>query len=145
VEYYELERCLAEVLNYARAVMRAEVIGEKLPPMKLFGMDEGEIRDRSHNPMKYFGLPHFMPVKVDDGEAVLALNTLRTMAREVEIAAYEAFKTKSGAPDREDIVTGLNRLSSALYILMFKARIRRTHDVACETHAGCEKKEGDEP
>ena len=123
-EYYELERCLAEVIDYARAVMRAEVRGEELPPMKLFGMDDGDLRDRSHHPMKYFGLPHFMPVTVDEGEAVLALNTLRTMSREVEIAAYEAFKTESGVPDREDIVMGLNRLSSALYVLMLKAKIK---------------------
>ena len=142
----ELERCLAEVLDYTRAVMRAEVLSEELPPMKLFGMDEGSIHDSSHNPMKNFGLRHFMPVTADDGEVVLALNTLRTMAREVEIAAYEAFKTESGAPDREDIIMGLNRLSSALYVLMFKAKIAEKHDAACEseTHAGCESKAEDE-
>ncbi|MCL2684101.1 MAG: hypothetical protein FWE55_02550 [Synergistaceae bacterium] len=135
-EYHELERCLAEVLDYARAVMRAEVRGEELPPMKLFGMDDVEIRDSSHHPMKYFGLPHFMPITADDGETVLALNTLRTMAREVEIAAYEAFKTESGTPDRVDIITGLNRLSSALYVLMFKAKIRKAHDPASEGRDG---------
>ena len=138
-EYYELERNLAETLGYVRAVMRAEVRGEELTPMKLFGMDEEELRDRSHHPMKYFGLPHFMPVTVDEGEAVLALNVLRTMAREMEITAYEAFKTESGTPDREDIITGLNRLSSALHVLMFKAKQRRAHD------AGCEEKERNEP
>ena len=120
--YAELARCLSEVLDYARAVMRAEVIGGELPPMKLFGMDEDHIHDASHHPMKHFGVPHFMPITEGDGEAVLALNALRTAAREVEIAAYEAFKTESGAPGREDIVKGLNRLSSAIYVLMLKAK-----------------------
>ncbi|MCL2683677.1 MAG: hypothetical protein FWE55_00385 [Synergistaceae bacterium] len=143
-EYYELERCLAEVLGYTRAIMRSEVRGEKLPPIKLFGMDGEDIRDRSHHPMKYFGLPHFMPVTVDEGEAVLALNTLRTMIREVEITAYEAFRTESGVPEREDILTGLNRLSSALHVLMFKAKLRRAHDAAGEAQAECGKKAGDE-
>jgi len=142
--YGELERCLAAVLDYARAVMRAEVTGEELPPIKLFGMDGEDLRDSSHHPMRYFGLRHFIPVTADEGEAVLALNTLRTMAREVEIAACEAFKTESGTPDREDIIMGLNRLSSALYVLMFKAKIRRAHDAAFETDAGCEEKARDE-
>ena len=138
--YGELESCLAEVLDYARAIMRAEVRGEELPPLQLFGMDEKDIRDSSHHPMKHLGIQHFMPVTVDDGEVVLALNTLRTIVREVEIAACEAFQTESGAPDREDIIMGLNRLSSALYVLMLKARIGKTHDPAFETDAGCEEK-----
>ena len=135
----ELEGYLAEVLEYTRAIMRAEVIGEPLPPMNLFGMGEEEIRSSSHHPMRHFGLRHFMPVTADDGEAVLSLNTLRTMAREAEIAACEAFKTESGAPDREDIIMGLNRLSSALYVLMFKAK-----DAACVSDAGCEEETRDE-
>ena len=133
--YGELERCLAAVLDFTRAVMRAEVTGEELPPIKLFGMGENDLRDCSHRPMRYFGLQHFMPVTANEGEAVLALNTLRTMAREVEIAACEAFKTESGTPDREDIIMGLNRLSSALYVLMFKAKIRKAHDAAFEEKA----------
>jgi ethanolamine utilization cobalamin adenosyltransferase len=113
---------VSEVLAYTRAIMRSEVLLEELPPMALFGMGEEEIHDRSHHPMKHFGMPHFMPVTADDGEAVLALNVLRTMAREVEIAAFEAFENGDAPPEREDILMALNRLSSALYVMMFRAK-----------------------
>jgi ethanolamine utilization cobalamin adenosyltransferase len=113
---------LGEVLGYTRAVMRAEVLDDAVPPMKLFGLDEAEIRDRSHEPRKYYGVPHFMPLTVDDGEVVLMVNVLRTMIRETELVAYEAFRGESGVPEREDIVMALNRLSSALYVIMLKEK-----------------------
>jgi ethanolamine utilization cobalamin adenosyltransferase len=105
-------------------------------------MDEEEIHDSSHHPRKYFGLPHFMPVSVGDGEAVLTLNALRAMVREVEILAYEAFKNESGPPDREDILKAVNRLSSALYVLMFKAKIIDAPGEEGEHCPGCEVKAG---
>ncbi|MDR1439295.1 MAG: hypothetical protein LBJ10_04580 [Clostridiales bacterium] len=113
---------LGEVLGYARLVMRGEVLEEPLPPMRLFGLGEAEIRERSHFPQKYYNVPHFMPIGVGDGERALMLNTLRTMAREAELCAYEAFRDAFGVPSREDIVLALNRLSSALYLLMLRAR-----------------------
>jgi ethanolamine utilization cobalamin adenosyltransferase len=118
-----IEKDLGEVLDYTRAVMRSEVLDEPLPPMELFGMDEDAIHDSSHHPQKYFGVPHFMPVTIDDGEAVLMLNVLRTIVREVEIAAYEAFTDESSqVPSRTDIVKALNRMSSALYVMMLRAK-----------------------
>jgi ethanolamine utilization cobalamin adenosyltransferase len=117
-----MEKDLAETLDYTRAIMRSEVLNEAMPPMMLFGLDEEGIHDHSHNPMKYFGVQHFMPITIDDGEAVLALNVLRAMIREAEIAAFEAFRNESGVPEREDIVKALNRLSSALYVMMLRAK-----------------------
>jgi len=117
-----LEKDLKEVLDYARTIMRCEVMGEAMPLMNLFGMDEEGIHDRSHYPKKYFGVPHFMPITIDDGEEILTLNVLRTMVREVEIAAFEAFRNETGVPEREDIITALNRLSSALYVMMLRTK-----------------------
>ncbi len=37
------------------------------------------------------------------GEVVVALNSIRSNTREVEIAAYEAFKGEYGQVEREDI------------------------------------------
>lgn len=114
---------LGETLDYVRQIMRAEVLSEDLPPQLLFGMDEAEIRSRSHTPKKYYNIPHFF-ASAQDGEAVVFLNLLRAETREVELAAYEAFKTESGEPERPDVIRALNRLSSAYYVMMFKAKTK---------------------
>jgi ethanolamine utilization cobalamin adenosyltransferase len=114
---------LGETLEYVRQVMRAEVLGEALPQQTLFGMDETELRSRSHTPKKYYGIQHFF-ASAKEGEAVALLNALRAETREVELVAYEAFRTESGEPERPDIIRALNRLSSAYYIMMFKARMK---------------------
>jgi ethanolamine utilization cobalamin adenosyltransferase len=115
---------LGDILDFVRGLMRAEVLEEPLPEVSVLGMDARELRARSHNPQKYFGVPHFMPILAEDGEAVLTLNALRTMSREVELSACEAFCGENGVPEREDIVMALNRLSSLFYIMMlrFKAK-----------------------
>ncbi|MDR1580980.1 MAG: cobalamin adenosyltransferase [Synergistaceae bacterium] len=115
-------RDLGEILDYTRLIMRGEVLGEEVPPPNLFGMDSAEIRDRSHHPRKYYGVPHFMPLKMEDGEVVLRLNVLRTMVREVEISAFEAFRDEAGVPSRQDILTALNRMSSAFYVMMLRSK-----------------------
>jgi ethanolamine utilization cobalamin adenosyltransferase len=115
-------RDLGEILDYTRQIMRGEVLGEEVPPPDLFGVDSAEIRDRSHHPQKYYGAPHFMPLKMEDGPVVLRLNVLRTIVREVEITAFEAFRDEKGVPSRQDILTALNRLSSALYVMMLRSR-----------------------
>lgn len=112
---------LADVLQYVRGILRAEVLDTPLEPLYVMGMDEAEIRSRSHNPKKFYGIPHFMP-SIDDGEAVVLLNSLRSAVREVEIYAYEAFKTETGVPERSDIGMALNRLSSVFYVMMFRAK-----------------------
>jgi ethanolamine utilization cobalamin adenosyltransferase len=56
------------------------------------------------------------------GPLSLRLNLLRTCARETELAAVTAFRDPEHPSRclREDIVTALNRLSSLLYILIYK-------------------------
>ena len=54
------------------------------------------------------------------GEIVVMLNSIRSMAREVEICGYNAFVDKDGEIQRKDIMKYLNRLSSTLYVMMFK-------------------------
>ena len=112
---------LEEMLTFVKEILRCEVRCQPLEPMCLFGMDDAEIRSRSHAPQKYYNMLHFAP-SVQDGEAVLALNTLRTEVREVEIAAYETFKKENGEAERADIIQALNRLSSAFYVMMFKVK-----------------------
>ena len=115
---------LGKVIDYVRKLMRSEVIKEDVPPMELFGMNEAEIHERSHKPQDFYGFGHFKPITIDDGETVLRLNILRTLSRELELCAYEAFRNSHGVPEREDIVQAYNRLSSALYVMMLRVKAK---------------------
>lgn len=114
---------LDEVLAYVRVILGSEVKGSDVPPMHLMGMEEAEIRDRSHKPKQYYGINHF-GASWQDGEAVVLLNALRTQVREVELVAYSTFKDEYGVPVRPDIVQALNRLSSAFYVMMMRVKAK---------------------
>lgn len=110
---------LEEILCFVRNILRAEVLEEKLPEFSLIGMSEDELREISHNPKKYFNMEHFIP-SFKMGEIVIALNSIRSNIREVEICSFKAFKDFEGEITRNDIIRYLNRLSSCLYVMMFK-------------------------
>ncbi len=112
----ELVGALEETLTFVRNLIRADVLGEPVGPFRLLGLDEASLRERSHNPQKYYDQPHFMP-SWRDGPALLAVNRARTVARTAERAAYRAFRDENGAVTREDIILALNRLSSLFWIL----------------------------
>lgn len=107
---------LGEVLAFVRNLMRAEVLDEPAGDVLLFGMDGDGLRAQSHNPQKFFGvkamtLPHY-----GMGEAYARLNLLRSQSRQAEAAAVAAHR-EGRTVTRTDIVTALNRLSSAFHIL----------------------------
>lgn len=110
---------LKEALEYARRLIRCDVLGEPVAEGKLCGLTPAELRQRSHRPQDFYGKPHFMP-KVEDGAVVLQLNRARTAARAAELAAAEAFTDRDGVPTRPDILQALNRLSSLLYLHMIR-------------------------
>lgn len=112
---------LQTILYFVRSITKAEVLEEDLPEINLLGLTEDEIRKQSHNPKKYFGIGHEFP-DYKMGDIVVSINGIRTLTREVEIAAFEAFKDEYGSVSREDIIRGLNRLSSVFWVMMFKAR-----------------------
>ena len=112
-----LSVAVGEILELARQMIRCDVLEEPLKEGKLCGLTEEEQRARSHRPQDYFGIPHFMPA-VSDGAAVLALNKCRCAARAAELAAVEAFVSRDGVAERKDILRGLNRMSSMIYVLM---------------------------
>lgn len=122
----EIAGPVGEILQYVRMLLRREVLEEPIPEETLLGLTEAELRRHSHFPQEYYGQPHFMP-EAADGKAVVFLNRCRCAARETEIAAVEAFTDRDGLPTREDLLRGMNRLSSALYLLMIrqKAKERR--------------------
>jgi len=117
VGYQELGRDLKEILDYVRQMLRAEVKEETLPAISFHGWAAEEIRDRSHHPEKYFGVNHLLP-SPGQGALMAKLNYLRTQVRELELAAMDAFTVAPEVVEREDIIQGLNRLSSLIYIMM---------------------------
>lgn len=116
-----LEGPVGEALALARQILRCEVLGEKLEWKPLLGLDPEQLRRRSHVPQEYYGQPHFMP-GAGDGPVMAQLNRARCAAREAELAAVAAFPRREGQLDRADLIRGLNRMSSMLYLLMIQQK-----------------------
>ena len=110
---------LEEIISLIRKIIRAEVKDEPLEMFTLAGLDENEIHEHSHHPSKYYGIRHFLPTHTH-GKMVAVLNRLRTLTREVEIAAFNAFEDSYHCLTRTDIIMALNRLSSMFWVMMFK-------------------------
>ena len=115
---------LGEVLDLARRIIRCDVLEQPLEEHVLCGMTQAQLRSRSHRPQDYYGQPHFMP-GMEDKPAVLALNRVRCIARQAELAAVRAFCDREGMPTRMDILQAMNRMSSMLYILMIQEKANR--------------------
>ena len=117
---------LGQVLEYARYLLRCEVLEEKIDRDTLCGLTEQQLRSHSHRPQEFYGQPHFMP-DVSDGEAILRLNRCRCAAREAELKAVAAFADREGNPTRTDLLRAMNRLSSMIYILMIKLKAEKNN------------------
>ena len=120
----ELEGPVEEVLALTRRIIRCDVLDQPLKEETLWGLDAQELRKRSHFPQDYYGQPHFAP-SASDGMIMARLNRARCAAREAELAAAEVFSDREGNPTRSDILKAMNRISSALYILMVQEKAKR--------------------
>lgn len=112
---------LDELLYFARNLLRAEVLSEPVEEFTFFGLTSQEIREISHNPKKKLGTSHILP-SYEMGEMMAYLNLIRTQVRETELAAVEAFFDPTDGLKREDIMTALNRMSSAVYVMMCRLK-----------------------
>lgn len=110
---------LGNVLEILREIMRCDVLNEEYRAQRIIGLSHTELREHSHNPMKYYKIKQMLLPDYTMGKQYAMLNQLRTAIRETEVAATGAFHegTKYG---RQDIIQELNRLSSALHIIMCK-------------------------
>jgi ethanolamine utilization cobalamin adenosyltransferase len=117
----EVTNDLEEILTLARNILRAEVLSEPLAEFTLFGLTEQEIREISHNPKKSLGVAHFVPSH-NMGEMMVYLNLVRTHVRETEVCAVETFFNPTEGLQREDIIKALNRMSSAVYVMMCRLK-----------------------
>lgn len=108
---------LDDIRSVLGKVMRAEVQGDTLAPFAIGGLDAGALHLLSHNPLHTLGHDHLVP-EAAHGRTVAMLNLLRTKIREAELAAAAIFIHSDFSVSRPDIMQGLNRLSSAVYVLM---------------------------
>ncbi len=81
----------------------------------IWGMSEQEIREASHDVARY-GIKHFLPTPAD-GALLCAVNLIRTEVRELECIAVDFYGSS-----RPGLVTMLNRMSSAVYIVMCRLK-----------------------
>ena len=112
---------LEEALAYTRYLLGQEVLEQPVVCKALGGMDEKQLRERSHRPQDFYGKPHFMP-QPQDGKTLLLVNAARCKAREAELLAVRAFRNTEGLPTRVDLLQALNRLSSFLYLIMIQLK-----------------------
>ena len=82
----------------------------------LLGMDSQQIRYHSQQVKKVFVIDHPIP-NYQMGRLYVALNSLRTQVREVELSAARAFSCADSC-SRSDLIEGLNRMSSCVYIIL---------------------------
>lgn len=113
----EAQGWLSDIRSVLGNIMRADAMDETLPHFVIGGLDEKAIHRLSHTPLPYLEHDHIVP-SVEHGRDVRLLNLLRTSIRETEIAAAQIFIDRDFRVTRPDLMQGLNRLSSAVYVLM---------------------------
>ncbi|PCG18996.1 ethanolamine utilization protein [Brachyspira sp. G79] len=122
IQYQFKERHEDKLLEYLKkyqklihTILYSEVSNKSLEFDTIFDLTEEEIRKMSHHPKEYFGCDHIF-VNCNMPFTVIKLNLIRTAVREAELIAYNALKN-----ERDDLIKLLNRMSSAVYILMLMA------------------------
>ena len=115
----QLLKDLGEILKDLREMMRCDVLDEEMKTETIIGLTHAELRAHSHNPMKYYNIKQMVLPDYTMGAAYAMLNQIRAAIREAEVAACTAFHVEKKYI-RGDIIEELNRLSSALHIMMCK-------------------------
>lgn len=111
---------LQSILDILREMMRCDVLDEVYKNETIIGLTHAQLRERSHNPMKFYGIKPMVLPDSSLGKEYALLNRIRTAVRETESAAVEAFQVGKKFV-RNDIIEELNRLSSAIHIMMCMA------------------------
>lgn len=108
---------LGNILGILREMMRCDVLDEEFKNEYIIGLNHAQLRERSHDPMKFYRIKQMVLPDYTMGKHYALLNQLRTAIRETEEAAVTAFQ-EGTKYTRKDIVEELNRMSSALHIMM---------------------------
>ncbi len=110
---------LDNILDILREIMRCEVLDKPFENEFIIGLNHAELRDRSHHPEKYYQIKQMLLPDYSMGTVYVKLNLLRTEIRVCEIAAIDAYSNEDKIA-QPGIIECLNRLSSALHIIMSK-------------------------
>ncbi|MDD3279652.1 MAG: ATP-binding protein [Lachnospiraceae bacterium] len=110
---------LEDILKSLREMMRCDVLDEPFRRDYIIGLSHAELREHSHNPMKFYNVKQMVLPSYTLGKSYALLNQLRTMVRETEVSAAAAFH-EGQSYVRKDIIEELNRMSSAMHIIMCK-------------------------
>ncbi len=105
-----LKQCLVDLHAWVMLTLRGEMTGETVNAAGMGGMDVQTLHVVSREPQKYLGMDH-VAAQGNMGGNVALLNWLRASVRETEVVAVSC----SG---NADVIASLNRLSSAVYVLM---------------------------
>lgn len=122
---YKESRCeglineLGELLTVSREIMRCELMQNEIKIETIIGLTRDELREHSHHSDKYYHVNVMELPDMTKGQGYAWLNLIRTSVRETELAAVEAF-LQDGINQRTDIIEILNRMSSAVHIMMCK-------------------------
>ncbi len=108
---------LMDIRSRLGNIMRADALEEPLAAQSIAGFSEGQLHRLSHQPLRFLGHDHLVP-EARHGREVALLNLLRGKVREAEVTAAQVFITPQFAVRRADIMQALNRLSSAVYVMM---------------------------
>lgn len=108
---------LGDVNKVLNQIMYCEVMEEEMGEVKILGLTPEEIRNRSHNPQKYYNIKQMLLPNYTMGADYTKLNMLRAKVRELEIVALDAFVDGKNVKQPE-VVRTLNRLSSIFHIMM---------------------------
>ncbi|EIY5060296.1 ethanolamine utilization cob(I)yrinic acid a,c-diamide adenosyltransferase EutT [Klebsiella variicola] len=108
---------LMDIRSRLGNIMRADALEEPLAAQSIAGFSEGQLHRLSHQPLRFLGHDHLVP-EARHGREVALLNLLRGKVREAEVTAAQVFITPQFAVRRADIMQALNRLSSAIYVMM---------------------------
>jgi len=111
-EYFNDFHILLQKMTYADAT------GTVMPDITMLNLDEATLREMSHHPKKYFGIPHLFGIDATYSVPVLTLNALRTAVRELELDYIKVLDLMGKTECENGFDKYLNRLSSAVYILM---------------------------
>ncbi len=112
---------IKQIASLCRTILTCEVKKISFDFPLLLGLTSEQLRLRSHYPKKYYGIDHHPP-SVHSSLISLKLHRVRSLCRQTELAAINAFCKNKNKITRLDIIQALNRISSALYILALKKR-----------------------
>lgn len=108
---------LEDILRVLREMMRCDVLDEPFRLETIIGLSHAALREQSHDPQRFFGVKAMVLPDYTMGRGFALLNRLRASVREAEAEAVEAFR-EGARVTRPDLVEALNRMSSAVHILM---------------------------